>query len=270
MKISVLPPIVWIASCGHRNEVRCDRGGFAVSCKMCGAKVWCPKRKATGSATAGPPLARKTSSRSAARRRVPPHAAGEGEVDVWRRRPTGEPVPEGFVVSPARPGEGMVPAEPGRKRGTRPPAPGQIPAPTCRGCRAEPRRAARWSRAAWQLELSPEAVSAGLPGVLELCGSHVRHVPREAIVVLRRWQAGRWLLVPRIVFPAASAWCQVCGGAYDPGLSAACPCGRVAFISSGGTSPAGSPAAPPAGRPSPNPTAALSGVYRQVARHRTG
>jgi len=45
MARSVLPPIVWDASCGHRNEVRSDWGGFAVGCKACGARMWCPKRK---------------------------------------------------------------------------------------------------------------------------------------------------------------------------------------------------------------------------------
>lgn len=42
---STLPPIVWVATCGHPNQVRSDSGGFKVACKTCGRNIWCPKRK---------------------------------------------------------------------------------------------------------------------------------------------------------------------------------------------------------------------------------
>jgi hypothetical protein len=45
MPDSTLPPIGWHARCGHWNEVRSGTGGFKVNCKMCGAAIWCPKRK---------------------------------------------------------------------------------------------------------------------------------------------------------------------------------------------------------------------------------
>ena len=56
MARSTLPPIVWEATCGHRNEVRSEHGGYPTKCKTCGASVWVPKRGA----------ARAPSARSAA------------------------------------------------------------------------------------------------------------------------------------------------------------------------------------------------------------
>jgi hypothetical protein len=61
MAKSVLPPIVWQATCGHRNEVRSDLGGFKVACKTCAANIWCPKRKSPSSRPAP-----RTSARPAA------------------------------------------------------------------------------------------------------------------------------------------------------------------------------------------------------------
>ena len=63
-------------------------------------------------------------------------------------------------------------------------------APPCGGCRSEARRSPVWTRAAWQVELTAAAVAAGLPGVLELCGNHVRQVPGELVAVRRRWEPG--------------------------------------------------------------------------------
>jgi hypothetical protein len=74
------------------------------------------------------------------------------------------------------------------------PADGKL-APPCGGCRNEPRHKAVWTRSAWQVELVPAAVAAGFPGVLELCGSHVRLVPVDLIEVRRRWGRGGWVLV---------------------------------------------------------------------------
>jgi hypothetical protein len=54
MARSVLPPIEWPATCGHRNEVRSDLGGFKVACKTCGANIWCPKRKSARPAARTP------------------------------------------------------------------------------------------------------------------------------------------------------------------------------------------------------------------------
>jgi len=68
-------------------------------------------------------------------------------------------------------------------------------APPCGACRNEPRRAATWTAASWQVELWPWAVAAGFPGVLELCGNHVRQVPAELIAVRRRWERGGWVLI---------------------------------------------------------------------------
>jgi len=43
MARSALPPIVWDASCGHRNQVRSEHGGYPAKCKTCRASVWVPK-----------------------------------------------------------------------------------------------------------------------------------------------------------------------------------------------------------------------------------
>jgi hypothetical protein len=182
------------------------------------------------------------------------------------RQPVTERALEGVVIPPQRPGSDLVPAAQWRTRDPKPPSPKRARGPVCGGCRAAPKQAATWTRATWQLELSQEAVAAGLPWRLEVCSRHVRQVPREAIVVLRQWVNGRWVLVPRVAAPAPSAWCR-CGHAHDPSRPGVCPCGRAAFKSSGGSSPAGSQAAALAARPAPNPTIEQSGVYRRALAH---
>jgi hypothetical protein len=182
------------------------------------------------------------------------------------RQPITERVLEGVIIPPGRPGTDLVPAAQGRKRAPKPPPKDRMLAPACRGCRGEPKRAATWPRSSWQLELSEEAVAAGLPFLLELCGNHVRQVPQEAITVLRRWEGGRWVLDPPAPILVAPARCN-CGSAYDPALPGVCPCGRAAFRPSGGSSPAGSHAAGLVARPAPNPTIEQSGVYRRALAH---
>jgi hypothetical protein len=68
MARSALPPIVWDASCGHRNEVRSDRGGYPTDCKTCGTKVWVPKRGAGRAPSAREAAGRFGSTRPAAAR----------------------------------------------------------------------------------------------------------------------------------------------------------------------------------------------------------
>lgn len=63
---SSLPPIVWVASCGHRNEVRSDHGGYPAKCKTCKVSVWVPKRGAGRASSA-----REAAGRFGARRREP-------------------------------------------------------------------------------------------------------------------------------------------------------------------------------------------------------
>jgi len=84
MPRSTLPPIVWAASCGHRNEVRSEHGGYPTDCKTCGAKVWVPKRGAGRAPSAREAAGRFGSGRSeAARARRtdrPPRHAGFGDA----------------------------------------------------------------------------------------------------------------------------------------------------------------------------------------------
>ena len=63
-------------------------------------------------------------------------------------------------------------------------------APPCGACRSEARRSPVWTRASWQVELTAAAIAAGLPGLLEVCGNHVRQVPAELVAVRRRWKPG--------------------------------------------------------------------------------
>jgi hypothetical protein len=243
MARSTLPPIVWDASCGHRNAVRSDVGGYATNCKTCGAKVWVPKRGA-GRAPSSREAAGRFRSRSAAavKARTPdrpprhvieddlvqPAGRGlsgaavarmaEGVSGMLARRRPGSALPdaygvEGVVIPPSR---GPAAAPPPDLDGKQPlrarlKQPGQrhqpelelgdhvVPrdgklAPPCGACRSEPRRSPEWTRAAWQVELTAAAVATGLPGVLELCGKHVRQVPAELVSVRRLWQRGAWLL----------------------------------------------------------------------------
>jgi len=87
MARSTLPPIVWVASCGHRNEVRSEHGGYPTKCKMCGASVWVPKRGAGRAPSAREAAGRFGSGRSAAAGtrtadRPPRHAGFGDEADA--------------------------------------------------------------------------------------------------------------------------------------------------------------------------------------------
>jgi hypothetical protein len=87
MARSTLPPIVWVASCGHQNEVRSDHGGYPAKCKTCGAGVWVPKRGAGRAPSAHEAAGRFVSRHQAAARtrtadRPPRHAGFGDEADA--------------------------------------------------------------------------------------------------------------------------------------------------------------------------------------------
>jgi len=91
---STLPPIVWDANCGHRNEVRSDVGGYATNCKTCTAKVWVPKRGA-GRASSAREAAGRFGGRSApTKARMPDRPPGHAvEVDEDQAQPAGPVLP---------------------------------------------------------------------------------------------------------------------------------------------------------------------------------
>lgn len=87
MPRSTLPPIVWVASCGHRNEVRSERGGYPAKCKTCKVSVWVPKRGAGRAPSAREAAGRFGSGRPDAARtgradRPPRHAGFGDEADA--------------------------------------------------------------------------------------------------------------------------------------------------------------------------------------------
>lgn len=84
-----MPPIVWVATCGHRNEVRSDHGGYPTGCKTCGTKVWVPKRGTGRAPSAREAAGRFGSKRSVAARartraadRLPRHAGFGDEAEA--------------------------------------------------------------------------------------------------------------------------------------------------------------------------------------------